>query len=89
MLTFLDRCPVTAQGTITFLYHDNGHSPMPAVVTDPLDLLGDIDALSLDDCQRDALRECITHDLRSEGAEEVWRTRALRKNVIHSFGIIV
>ncbi len=89
MLTFLNRCTSCAQGTISFLYHDVEETPMPASYTDPLVLLGDIAALNLSSEQQEQLRTAIADDVRDEGPEEVWRTRALRKNVIHSFGIIV
>ncbi len=89
MISFLERCKASPQGTIRFLYHDTGSDPMPADVSDPLALLGDIRLLQLSAAQMETLRSLVTEDLHREGAEEVWRTRAFRKNVIHSFGMVV
>ncbi len=89
MLSFLDNCGNASQGTIQFLYHDNGNAPMPLDYSDPLTLLGDLSMLGLSRDQLDKLRDKVRADLHREGPEEIWRTRSLRKNVIHSFGTIV
>ncbi|GFM33471.1 hypothetical protein LN040_00585 [Desulfovibrio subterraneus] len=89
MLTFLERLNTCPKATISFLYHDNGKSPMPKEYSDPLTLLGDIKLLKLSPAQQDELRSAVRNDLSTAGAEEIWRTRAFRKNVIHSFGSIV
>lgn len=89
MLTFIERLKTSPKATISFLYHDNGNTPMPKDYSDPLALLGDIKLLKLTPAQQDELRSAVRGDLGTAGAEEIWRTRAFRKNVIHSFGSIV
>jgi hypothetical protein len=89
MINFLERFNASPQGTIQFLYHDDGTAPVPAEFSDPLALLGDIHLLALSPSQTALLRSAVENDLSSEGPEEIWRTRAFRKNVIYSFGTIV
>ena len=89
MITFLEKISAAPKGTIQFLYHDNSTAPAPNDYSDPLALLGDIQLLRLNNTQKETLRTLVQEDIYREGIEEVWRTRALRKNVIHSFGILV
>ncbi|ABB39267.1 hypothetical protein Dde_2470 [Oleidesulfovibrio alaskensis G20] len=78
-----------AQGVVYFLYHDNCAEQMPRTYSDPLELLGDMTLLRLSEEQKAALRTILHREIAENGAEAVWRSRAYRKNIIHSFGRIV
>jgi hypothetical protein len=45
--------------------------------------------LRLSEEQKAALRTILHREIAENGAEAVWRSRAYRKNIIHSFGRIV
>ncbi|MFV0421406.1 hypothetical protein [Oleidesulfovibrio sp.] len=78
-----------AQGIVYFLYHDDCTANMPDTYSDPLELLGDIALLRLTEAQCGVLRSILSDEIAEKGAEAVWRSRAYRKNIIHSFGRIV
>lgn len=87
MASFFERICPDAQGTICFLYHDDSNAPVPAY-TDPIELLGDINRLSLTPEQTSELRTLLCDEIAANGPEGIWRNRAFRKNLIHSFGLL-
>ena len=89
MTNYLERINAQSKGAISFLYHDPAAAPMPQHVADPLELLGDISLLHLSEHQKTELRTAIEQEVQFQGAESVWKGRAFRKNLIHSFGTIV
>ncbi|MEZ6853400.1 hypothetical protein [Halodesulfovibrio aestuarii] len=89
MLAFLTQFAKAPKANIVFLYHDSSVQPAPAQYTDPLELLGDIRMLHLTQEQKDELRAKLRSDLATSDEREIWRHRALRKNLIHSLGQIV
>ncbi|WP_290922365.1 hypothetical protein [Halodesulfovibrio sp.] len=89
MLAFLSQFAKAPKADIVFLYHDSTVLPVPAQYTDPLELLGDIRMLHLTPEQKDELRTKLQNDLVTGDEHEIWRHRALRKNLIHSLGQIV
>lgn len=89
MLAFLTQFAKAPKANIVFLYHDSTVQSAPAQYTDPLELLGDIRMLHLTQTQKDELRAKLRSDLVTSDEREIWRHRALRKNLIHSLGRIV
>ncbi|SIN69562.1 hypothetical protein [Halodesulfovibrio marinisediminis] len=89
MLAFLTQFAKAPKADIVFLYHDSKVQPAPAQYTDPLELLGDIQMLHLTQKQKEELRAKLRNDLVTGDEQEIWRHRALRKNLIHSLGQIV
>lgn len=88
MKDFLHKNTVSGERVIYFLYHDEKR-PLPTSWSDPLELLGDISQLTLTGEQLTELRSILTEELTTEGAEAIWRGRAFRKNLIHSFGVVM
>lgn len=88
MKNFLHKNSAQGEGIIYFLYHCE-EGDMPTEWSDPIELLGDISRLELTAEQKEELRTILTEEMETEGAEAVWRGRAFRKNIIHSFGSIV
>lgn len=89
MLAFLTQFAEAPKANIVFLYHDSDSIPAPQQYTDPLELLGDIRMLHLTQSQKSELRSKLRNDLQTGDVQEIWRHRALRKNLIHSLGRIV
>lgn len=89
MLAFLNQFAKAPKANIVFLYHDSESIPAPQRYSDPLELLGDIKMLHLTQSQKDELRKKLCNDLQTGDIQEIWRHRALRKNLIHSLGTIV
>ena len=89
MLAFLTQFAKAPKADIVFLYHDSNNVPAPKQYTDPLELLGDIKMLHLTAEQKEELRSRLRADLTTGDSNEIWRHRALRKNIIHSLGLIV
>lgn len=77
------------QGEVRFFYRPEEHECMPREVKDPLELLGDISELHLNEEQKEELRRVLRRDIRERGALAVWEDRVFRKNVIGSCGRIV
>jgi hypothetical protein len=89
MLAFLTHFAEAPKANIEFLYHDSSSQPAPTQYTDLLELLGDIRMLHLTQAQKDELRRTLRNDLATGDIHEIWRHRALRKNLTHSLGRIV
>ncbi|MCG8529858.1 MAG: hypothetical protein MI749_04255 [Desulfovibrionales bacterium] len=89
MLAFLTQFAKAPKADIVFLYHDSAAVPAPTQYADPLELLGDIQMLHLTQPQKEELRNKLLADLSTSDSTEIWRHRALRKNIIHSLGKIV
>ncbi|OBQ51570.1 hypothetical protein [Halodesulfovibrio spirochaetisodalis] len=89
MLAFLTQFAAAPKASIVFLYHDSTDQPAPSQYSDLLELLGDIRMLHLSTTQKDELRAALRKDLATGDEKEIWRHRALRKNLIHSLGRIV
>ncbi|WP_320172275.1 hypothetical protein [Maridesulfovibrio sp.] len=76
-------------GTICFFCKDSADAEFPADYEDPLELLGDISELRLGSSQKEELRRIIVREIDEDGAEQVWKNRTYRKNIILSFGKLV
>ncbi|MFI3272440.1 MAG: hypothetical protein R3Y11_10145 [Pseudomonadota bacterium] len=73
---------------ISFVYREE-EQPVPTGWTDPIELLGDLSQLILNESDLLQLRAILMDELITEGPESIWRGRAFRKNVMYSFHTIV
>ncbi|THB66592.1 MAG: hypothetical protein D6E12_10185 [Desulfovibrio sp.] len=89
MNTLLEKVAPGVQGVVEFHYRSKSEETMPDRVADPLELLGDISRLQLDDDQAAKLRKILEKDIDERGMASVWRERTFRKNLILSQGRIV